>query len=816
MRPLVFLVVAFIIGLLTSRAVEPAYFSVVVLLLFSIALLTSATIKGGRVRVILACPAFFALGLLYLLPTLTLYDLPDNIRNVVKADGRELRMEGVVAGAVEARGDGLRFYIDVTGVDTGAQWKMAKGRVQVTTRERGEQVAGLRRGDIVRAFVALKLPKNFGNPGGFDYEWWLRARGVSMTAYLKPGRIVKVGEGPSSLLRSMDSYRAELSAFIDGVGLKHAGIFKALTIGEKGAIPEDEKEDFRRSGTAHLLAISGLHIGFVAFVSYLVVLWLLKRSSRLMLAIDVRRTAVIVSFLPVLFYAAISGFSLSTQRAVIMIGAYVITVAICRVRDLYSTLALAAFVLLLVNPAALWDAGFQLSFTAVLAIIYIISKSREAGGGALSKDFGPYFMRRFLIRFKDFTLVTVAASLATVPIVAVHFHRVSAVGFIANLIIVPVATFVVVPLGLLSVLAYSVSEGVSTWLMQATDVVIGIIAGLAGFFAQTGWASSWVATPGLLEVAAYYIALAALPLFILKKSRRRAGLLLALSFVCVLVSYGYGKYTATGPSLMEVTFISVGQGDATLVEFPEGADGRRVRMLIDGGGFASLNFDSGKDVIAPLLWKRKIKKIDYIVLSHPQRDHMKGLLFIAENFSPREFWWGGSGRLSEELTSTLKENKVKVRELGAGSPAATIGEVRIEFLNPPQSSLLPTGLDVNDSSLVMRLIYGKRGFLFTGDVGEAGEAALMRSNNKEGLRADILKAPHHGSRYSSSAAFLELVRPQAAIISLGRGNSFGFPHKETLIRYKELEVDIFRTDSVGAVVVTTDGEGLDIRSHLTD
>ncbi len=335
MRPLVFLVLAFIIGLLTSRAVEPAYSSVVVLLLISVALLTSATIKGGRVRVILACPAFFALGLLYLLPSLNLYNSPDNIRNLVKANAASLRLEGVVMGAVEARGNGLRFYIDVTGVDTDGRWRRAKGRVQVTTAplrrvfaqpcaasrvEDDSVVVGLERGDTVRAFVALKAPKNFGNPGGFDYEWWLRARGVSMTAYLKPGRIVKVREGRPSLLRFTDSYRAGLSAFIDGAGLRHAGILKALTTGEKGAVPEDVKEDFRRSGTAHLLAISGLHIGFVAFASYLVFLWFLKRSSRLMLAIDVRRTAVIVSFLPVLFYGTISGFSLSTQRAVIMIG----------------------------------------------------------------------------------------------------------------------------------------------------------------------------------------------------------------------------------------------------------------------------------------------------------------------------------------------------------------------------------------------------------------------------------------------------------------------------------------------------------------
>ncbi len=820
MRPLVSLVIAFILGLIASRLLEPDYPIVIVLLLISIALLTSATIKGGKLRVVLALPAFFVLGLLYLLPTLTLYDSPDNIRNILKADLQEsslkrVRLEGTVRGALEERGDGYRFFIDLTGVDTGSGWQTATGRVQVRSRERGGRAGELKRGDLVRGFLRLKLAKNFGNEGGFDYQWWLRGKGISATAYLRAGRIVKIEDGKASFLRAMDAYRASIAAFIDGAELKHPGILKALTIGEKGTITEQKKELFRSSGTAHLLAISGLHVGFVAFVSYLLILWLLKRSSRLMLAIDVRRSAIMVSFLPVLFYGTISGFSLSTQRAVIMIGAYVITVAICRVRDLYSTLALAAFIVLLINPASLWDVGFQLSFTAVLVIIYFISFSRQIGSGVLTKDIGPYLVRRLLLRFKDFTLVTVAASLATVPIMAVYFHRVSAVGFIANLIIVPIATFIVVPLGLLSVLAYPISSELSLWLMQLADLVIGLLVWLASFFTQTGWAFSWVRTPGLLEVIAYYLALAALPLLVLRRSRRRACKLLILSFVSLVVFYGYATYSRSDGAKMEVTFISVGQGDATLVEFPEGTDGQRKRMLIDGGGFASVNFDSGKDIVAPLLWKKKIKKIDYLVLTHPQRDHMKGLEFIAQNFRVKEFWWGGVGRLSNELANTLKKNNIKVYELAQASPAKEVNGVRLEFLNPPSSAGQLKRLDINDSSLVMRISYGRRAILFAGDVAEAGEDALMQSSSGL-LRADILKVPHHGSRYSSSDAFIELVKPEAAVMTLGRGNSFGFPHKETLARYKDREIEIFRTDIGGAVIVTTDGEVLQIRSYLTN
>jgi competence protein ComEC len=237
-------------------------------------------------------------------------------------------------------------------------------------------------------------------------------------------------------------------------------------------------------------------------------------------------------------------------------------------------------------------------------------------------------------------------------------------------------------------------------------------------------------------------------------------------------------------------------------------------MLIDGGGFSSTTFDSGKDIIAPFLWHRKITRIDYLVLSHPQRDHMKGLRFIAENFSPKELWWGGAGRISKELRLVLEEKRIKVKGLDSRSPAQVIAGVKLGFLAPP---VFTEGavLDVNDSSLVLRLEYGKRRFLFTGDVAEAGEVSLMSNYDIDELRADVLKAPHHGSRYSSSRGFLRRVAPKVVVISSGRGNSFGFPYVQTLERYREQGVDIYRTDSGGAIFVTTDGTSLDITSHLT-
>jgi competence protein ComEC len=265
---------------------------------------------------------------------------------------------------------------------------------------------------------------------------------------------------------------------------------------------------------------------------------------------------------------------------------------------------------------------------------------------------------------------------------------------------------------------------------------------------------------------------------------------------------------------LRLTFIDVGHGDSVLIEFPAGK-----RMLVDGGGLYQDRFDTGKNIIAPLLWKKRIHRIETLVLTHPDPDHLKGLNFIASQFSIGQFWDNGTQTDSEpylRLKKTLEDKKIKALPLNEESPPQIINGVEISVLNPP---VLNGTLrkdqnlrDLNNSSLVIKLRFKNVSVLLTGDIGKEAEGRILRQGHP--LKADILKIPHHGSSSSSSPPFLERVKPTYAILSVGERNIGRLPHPEVLKRYQQLGSRIFRTDKQGAITVITDGENIEVDTFL--
>jgi competence protein ComEC len=305
------------------------------------------------------------------------------------------------------------------------------------------------------------------------------------------------------------------------------------------------------------------------------------------------------------------------------------------------------------------------------------------------------------------------------------------------------------------------------------------------------------------------------------KKRRVAMYVVPAVILTIFADLGYWHLRGLWDRDLRVSFISVGQGDSALVEFPPDAWGRRKTMLIDGGDIYGSGFDIGEMVVAPFLWTNRIKKIDYIVLSHPQKDHMGGLEFIAGAFSPVEFWWNGEGAEGGswgataggyvglgEIGNAIKTSGAKVLIVNGATEKRVINGVEVEFLHPTENG---PPLDTNNNSLVIRLSYGTRSFLFTGDIGTVAEKLLTEGD----IRADVLKVPHHGSRASSTGAFLDAVSPEVAIVSAGWKNVFGLPHGEILERYSTRGISLLRTDMHGAVTIETDGVELRLTTNLT-
>ncbi|MBI4518642.1 MAG: DNA internalization-related competence protein ComEC/Rec2 [Deltaproteobacteria bacterium] len=698
-----------------------------------------------------------------------------------------------------------RLRLEVERVSSAAQWQPAHGRVLLTVRTLHSEWQA---GDRLRARLRLRRPRNFGNPGEFDYEAHLARQGIYVTSFVaEDSALTLVERRPNSGWLSRwrrgvgGVMNARLSAY-------ERALLRALIIGDSAAVPRELQEKFTRAGVNHVLSISGLHVGMVAAFGYLLWRWLLARSRWLLLRTNVPKLAVTASVIPVLLYAGIAGSNTATIRSVIMVLVFLGAVLVDRERNLLVSLAAAALVISLLWPGAVLDISFQLSFMAVLFLVLAMGR------------FWPWWRRweeLRLVRLRSgwvryarpvaaYLAVSLAALAGTAPLTAFHFNQVSLVAVLANAVVVPLLGTAAVALGLLAALTYPLSAGLAgLWVLLAWPC-LWLGRNLTGLFAAFPGAALRVVTPSLLELVLMY---AALLLLLCLDGRWRTRCLTLLALVGALDAAWWYHQRYHRPDL-RVTFLSVGQGDSAVVECP----GSMV-MVIDGGGLGDGTFDVGERVVAPFLWRRKIAHIDALVLSHPQWDHFGGLTFIARQFTPGEFWYNGDraakGVRFAELQEALATAGVR-QVVAAPGMQRPCGDAVARVVGPAAPAA-----SVNDRSLVVQFERGGTEVLFTGDIERNGEAALVAAA-AERLRSTILKVPHHGSATSSTPAFVAAVAPSMAIVSVGFDNRFGFPHPNTESAYRELGASVWRTDRDGAVTVSIGPTGTirtQLQRHLT-
>jgi competence protein ComEC len=673
----------------------------------------------------------------------------------------------------------------------------------------------LRVGDRLRFLCKLFPPRGFHNPGGFSYERHLAFERIHTIGFLSEEKgLVKLGEGfKNPFLLQMESWRDHIRQFLGKeANPLSSGIFKALVLGEQGDIPEEVKEHFIATGIAHLLAISGDHLGIVALLSFSLLIWTMKRSEFLLLTIDVKKWAAALTLPCLLLYTFIAGGGISVIRATIMVITFFLSILFNRERNLLHTLALAAFLILIVSPPSLFDVSFQLSFLAVLSILYLVPRILQG-----LKQEGIFLLpktswKKNILKYIMFPLlVTGVAILGTAPFVAFHFNRFSPIGFLTNLFIIPWVGFLIVPLSLIASLFSFFFYPFATLLIHINDWIVLLLLKVVAFFASIPYASLFLSTPTVFEIILFYLLL--FSAVHLRKGKWIRYIFVGLCLVFAL-DLAFWNFKDLFQKDLQLTFIDVGHGDSILVEFPGGK-----RILIDGGGLHEDRFDIGKNVIAPFLWKKKIRRIDTLVLTHPDPDHLKGLNFIASQFSIGQFWDNGFQTGSEsylQLKKILNEKKIKTQSLNEETLPQIINGVEISVLNPPvwdaTQMKAPNLRDLNNSSLVMKLRFKNVSVLLAGDIGKEAEGRILRKGYP--LRADILKIPHHGSSSSSSPLFLERVKPTYAILSVGERNIGRLPHPEVLKRYQQLGSRILRTDKHGAIIVITNGENIEIKTFL--
>lgn len=803
-RPILPILASYLIGLIAGYWFSIPFHILIALAFISLSL-TAASILVKDAPAIFLTFSILTLSILGAARMNSILNpfLPEtHVANQISDD--PVSLEGRICESPEWLLDKSRLYIDLSALYRGNESYPATGKLLLTIGSKSVDIAhptNFKYGDTIKFIAKVRKPRNFHNPGGYDYERSLALKGIFATAYLKDGDgVIKTAEGIPSVNGWIEGIRDSIRENVFKSAGVNAPVLLALITGEQGEIPKGIREDFSKAGTAHILAISGEHIGIIALASFALFLWLLKRSERIMLHFNIYKTSAILTIPAVILYTLIAGSGFSIVRAGIMGGILLIAVLVDRRKDIPSLIASAAFLILVFEPQALFDISFQLSFASVISLAmaapYLkMAYSKQSNYNLETETVG--LTSRILSWLAIPAVMSLAATIGTAPLVAYYFNRFSIVSPLSNLITVPLVGLIIVPLGLISSIFIPVSQTVSDLLIKTDFQFLSLIIWLTSRIASIPISSIRVVTPNIFEISLFYTAFALL--VYRGKITGWKRLFYTVSAILIILESFY-FFKPFFQKELRVTFLDVGQGESTLIEFPEGQ-----RMLIDGGGLPMSDFEIGERVIAPFLWHNKIGRIDYVVLSHPNSDHYGGLPFILRNFNIGEIWESGI----EEESVGYTEFKRAVRESGAihknvrdGDGLAVSG-VTVETMNPPKGYKTNSDRDANNGSVVLKLAFGKTSFLFTGDIEKEAETLLLSKGSE--LKSTVLKAPHHGSLTSSTVEFLDKVRPDTAVFSVGYRNHFGFPRESITRRYKDIGTSAFRTDRDGAIIATTDG-----------
>jgi competence protein ComEC len=683
-------------------------------------------------------------------------------------EGRDLQVVGVVAGLPAVGERSVRFELDVESGEARLPKKLLLSWYRSALYEEAPAVlAGmLHPGERWLFTVRLRRPHGNVNPQGFDYEAWLLERGIGATGYVRSrGEQRKIGERNSLQDWIEKAREAVRDRFLGTLGsTPAAGILAALAVGDQRAISGEEWQLFNRTGVTHLMSISGLHVTLVSGLFAWLVAALWRRVPALALRLPARKAAAVAAIAGALGYSLLAGFAVPAQRTFYMVTVVALALWSGRIASPVRILALALAAVVIADPWAPLAPGLWLSFGAVLLIFYV------AGGwhGPESK-------------LAQWGRVQWAITLGLAPAALLLFGQVSVAGPLANAVAIPVISVIVTPIALVAaVVPWDPLLHIAAWLMEWLLQFLEWCAALPGALWQQHVPPLWSVILALAGVA-WLLAPRGFPW-------RGGGLaLMAPAFALVPAP--------PPPGEAWITTLDVGQGLAVLVRTEN-----RV-LLYDAGPAFGAEADSGGRIVLPALRGAGLSRLDAMVLSHEDLDHIGGALTVLESIEV--------GALASSLPEKHALNALvpAARRCAAGTRWEWDG-VSFEFLHP-SAGAAPARR--NDLSCVLRVKTAGGAMLLTGDIERQAESVLLQNSNA--LKSEVLLVPHHGSRTSSTAEFIGAVAPRWAVVPVGYRSRFGHPHGEVLGRYRGAGIDILRTDRDGAVQVRLTREGVQVTTE---
>lgn len=604
----------------------------------------------------------------------------------------------------------------------------------------------------------VSIPKERSNPGTFDYRRYLKSIGIRCIITAENIENVKKAGGIAALLKSAKCRTADI--FESALG-DDSAVVMGLLFGETSGIDEDIIETFRRGGTAHVLAVSGLHLGLL--YSFLCRFKRKKRSIPADIAIVLTLSA----------YTALAGFTASVVRACLMIFIHIAGNHLNRRYDLISSTCVSMIIILAVNPMQIYSAGFQMSFLAVITLGIMIPLIQK--------------------KIKGILLPMIAVQTGMVPYTMYVFNYVSLTSVISNIPVYFIAA-AMIPAGIL-VIAFCWLPVIAKSAAMITGLFVKLLLWCNDFTYMGGVFTFDVASPSVIFLAVYYIFIfymcsEAGQIALIRRNYKKIAAVFAAAVIC---GAGCSVYLSDGFEKTDMVFVDVGQGDCLHIK----AGGKN--LLIDGGG--SFNYNVGKSTLKPYLLKNGVTKIDMAIATHLHTDHYQGLKELSQTYRIKKLGVYEANSVNENhLKKEFKTDEILY--LAAGDVINMGRNVSVEVLSPDRGNPLDEK-DENKNSLVLRVNVKGSSVLMTGDIDEKGEKSLIADTD---IKADILKVAHHGSRYSSCEKFIAVAAPKIAVIQVGK-NTYGHPSEEVIKRLEEHKITVLRNDEQGAVGIRVNKAG---------
>ncbi len=680
-------------------------------------------------------------------------------------------------------------------------------------------------GNIVEITGTYEEPNTARNYKGFDYRQYLKSRNIYGTIDCEKYEIIatnKINVASNIVNYVQNNIKENMFNILDE---EQSALCVGILIGDREKISDITEDNFKKSNLTHMLAVSGSHITYIIVA----LTTILSKTNR--------KFSLIITIFFLLFFTVLTGFTASVLRASIMGIITLLASILHRKSDTINNLGISSIIILIYNPYLLVDAGFLLSYAGTIGII-LFSKKISNGISIIVNKINPnllnieqnnnskiFFVKSIIEKIILYVIsslsLTLSANIVIIPIMAYMFSTISFTFWISNILAGPVMEVVTI-FGFIVYFISIIFPILAQFLGIALNLLLTVLLKIAEISSKIPGASIYIKTPSIYMCVIYYLIIyilfnmqaikqiirkkAIFRLYAIKAKKQRKNILVIAILFTILVN----SIIYVTDKNIKIYFVDVGQGDCTLIQ----TSGRK-NVLIDGGGSEFGSFDVGKSTLLPYLLDRGITKIDYMMISHFDSDHIGGLFYIMENLRVDNIIISKQGESSENLKKFIEilqsnirgsKNKTNIILVKKGDNIKIDNSSYFEILFPEEELINDNIL--NNNSIVAKFVSNNFKMLFTGDIEEIAEnrlCELYKSTNK--LQADIIKVAHHGSKTSSTLNILELVKPKIALIGVGENNNFGHPNDAVLKRIKDLGAHIYRTDQMGEISIVIGNRG---------